>query len=181
MANVPWHYTTVVDFLDHWQTLITGVLAVIAAGVTLFVTLRIERRRVERELAAVIKNISVSLSPRKIDQTETYDCFIVTATNDGQRAVDVQQFAIQVSVGRQTFLIAAEPEGGPRIRPPHRLEPTQGISATVDIMKICTELVEREIKGDVSLLGICSDNRGAEFRSAIWPTTVEDLIDHAKS
>jgi hypothetical protein len=24
---VPWHYTTVVDFVDHWQTLLAGLIA----------------------------------------------------------------------------------------------------------------------------------------------------------
>jgi hypothetical protein len=28
---VPAHYTTIVDFVDHWQTLLTGLIALIAA------------------------------------------------------------------------------------------------------------------------------------------------------
>ncbi len=87
------------------------------------------------------------------------------AVNDVQRPVEVQQLAIRVAIPKLVFLIEAEPEGPKwrRLRPPHRLEPEQGITATVDIFKICTTLVEREIKGaDVSLLGVC---RIAEARN----------------
>jgi hypothetical protein len=170
------------DCLYQWQTLIAGLLAVAAAIGGLAITIGIERKRVERELAAVAKLISVSINARKIDETETYDCFEVMAVNDGQRPVEVQQLAIRVAVPKLAFLIEAEPVGPDRrrLRPPHRLEPEQSITAKVDIFKICTALVEREIKGEVSLLGVCLDSRGAEFRSAIWPTTVEDLIEHGK-
>lgn len=47
---VPWHYTTVVDFIDHWQTLLAGLIALIAAVITVAVTLNVERRKVDREL-----------------------------------------------------------------------------------------------------------------------------------
>jgi hypothetical protein len=31
---VPWHYTTFVDFVDHWQTLLAGLIALVAAIIT---------------------------------------------------------------------------------------------------------------------------------------------------
>jgi hypothetical protein len=31
VTQTPWHYTTVPDALDHWQTVIAGVLALAAA------------------------------------------------------------------------------------------------------------------------------------------------------
>ena len=40
---MPWHYTTLVDFVDHWQTLIAGLIALIAAVITVAVTLKVEK------------------------------------------------------------------------------------------------------------------------------------------
>ena len=67
---VPWHYTTLVDFVDHWQTLIAGLIALIAAIITVFVTLRVERRKVDRELDALRKSLAIELRqliPRALD------------------------------------------------------------------------------------------------------------------
>jgi hypothetical protein len=36
----PWHFTTWSDALDHWQTIIAGFLALLAAVGTIWVTLR---------------------------------------------------------------------------------------------------------------------------------------------
>jgi hypothetical protein len=44
---LPWHYTTIVDFVDHWQTALTGVIALVAAIITVGVTLRVEQRKVD--------------------------------------------------------------------------------------------------------------------------------------
>jgi hypothetical protein len=56
------HYTTVVDFAAHWQTLLAGLIALIAAIITVFVTLRVEQRKVDREL-------DVSPSPQSFDSS----------------------------------------------------------------------------------------------------------------
>jgi len=40
--NGAWHYTTYLDAVDHWQTLITGVFALLSAAVAVLVTVRIE-------------------------------------------------------------------------------------------------------------------------------------------
>jgi hypothetical protein len=58
---MPWHYTTLVDFVDHWQTLLTGIIALAAAIITVAVTLKVERRKVDRELDALRKSLAIEL------------------------------------------------------------------------------------------------------------------------
>jgi hypothetical protein len=58
---VPWHYTTIVDFVDHWQTLFAGLIALIAAIITVFVTLKVERRKADREIDALRKSLAIEL------------------------------------------------------------------------------------------------------------------------
>jgi hypothetical protein len=60
-AAVPWHYTTLVDFVDHWQTLIAGLIALITAIITVVATLKVERRKVDRELDALRKSLAIEL------------------------------------------------------------------------------------------------------------------------
>jgi hypothetical protein len=64
------HYTTFIDFVDHWQTLLAGLTALVAAIVTVAVTLKVERRKVDRELEALRKSLAVELRqliPRALD------------------------------------------------------------------------------------------------------------------
>ena len=58
---MPWHYTTIVDLIDHWQTLLAGLIALIAAIITVFVTLKVERRKVDREVDALRKSLAIEL------------------------------------------------------------------------------------------------------------------------
>ena len=58
---MPWHYTTLIDFVDHWQTLIAGLIALIAAVITVAVTLKVEQRKVDRELDALRKSLAIEL------------------------------------------------------------------------------------------------------------------------
>ncbi len=58
---MPWHYTTLLDFVDHWQTLLAGLIALIAAIITVAVTLEVERRKVDREVEALRKSLGVEL------------------------------------------------------------------------------------------------------------------------
>jgi hypothetical protein len=58
---MPWHFTTYLDLADHWQTMIAGVLALLAAGITILVTLRIERGKVRREVDALRKSLAIEL------------------------------------------------------------------------------------------------------------------------
>jgi hypothetical protein len=48
-GSVPWHYTTVIDLLDHWQTVVAVLIALLAAFITLAVTLTAESRKAYRE------------------------------------------------------------------------------------------------------------------------------------
>jgi hypothetical protein len=43
----PWHFTTWLDLVDHWQTVIAGLIALIAAIITVRVTLRVERGKAD--------------------------------------------------------------------------------------------------------------------------------------
>lgn len=56
-----WHYTTALDFLDHWQALLAGGLGFLAAIIAVRYTLRAERRRQNRELDALRKSLAVEL------------------------------------------------------------------------------------------------------------------------
>lgn len=60
-AAVPWHCTTLVDFVYHWQTLLAGLIAMVAAIITVAVTLKVERRKVDRELDALHKSLAIEL------------------------------------------------------------------------------------------------------------------------
>jgi hypothetical protein len=48
-GSVPWHYTTIVDFFDHWQTLFAGLIALLAAVIAVILTLTAESRKAYRE------------------------------------------------------------------------------------------------------------------------------------
>lgn len=57
----PWQYTTFLDLLDRWQALIAGLLGFAAAIGVVWVTLRIEWRKSERELHALRKSLALEL------------------------------------------------------------------------------------------------------------------------
>jgi hypothetical protein len=61
MPNQPWQYTTFVDFVDHWQALIAGLLGFVAAIIVVRYTLKIERRKTQGELDALQKSLAVEL------------------------------------------------------------------------------------------------------------------------
>ncbi len=56
-----WRYTTFVDFLDHWQSLLAGIIALIAAVIAMRVTLKIEQKKFDRELDALRKSLAIEL------------------------------------------------------------------------------------------------------------------------
>ena len=67
-VETPWHYTTCLDFLDHWQTGLAGAAAVLAATATVWAvwsqtatTVRLERERVLSEVDALRKSLAVEL------------------------------------------------------------------------------------------------------------------------
>jgi hypothetical protein len=55
----PWRYT--IDLIDHWQSLIAGLLGFAAAIIAVVLTLRIERRKLEREMDALQKSLALEL------------------------------------------------------------------------------------------------------------------------
>jgi hypothetical protein len=61
VTQTPWHYTNFWDWLDHWQTLIAGGFALLAAIIAVLVTIRIESWKVRaEEKEALIKEIRVT-------------------------------------------------------------------------------------------------------------------------
>ena len=68
VTSAPWHYTTVPDLFDHWQTGLVGAGAVVAATVTIWTmrsqtatSVRLERERVLSELDALRMALGVEL------------------------------------------------------------------------------------------------------------------------
>jgi hypothetical protein len=59
VATPPWHYTTFLDLLDHWQSLLAGILALLAAIIAVVVTIGIERRKLRYELTAIRASLAV--------------------------------------------------------------------------------------------------------------------------
>jgi hypothetical protein len=94
----PWHFTTLLDLVDHWQTLIAGVLAVLAAWRTIRATVesanrevkasqeqtavaqkqietavRLERERVASEVDTLRKSLAVELRLHVATALVAYD------------------------------------------------------------------------------------------------------------
>jgi hypothetical protein len=60
----PWHFTTLLDLVDRWQTLIAGVLAVLAAWRTIRATVESANREVkssQEQTAVAQKQIETAL------------------------------------------------------------------------------------------------------------------------
>jgi hypothetical protein len=55
----PWHFTTWLDLADHWQSLIAGIFALVAAGVAVIGTAIIERRKARAEIDDVRSSLAV--------------------------------------------------------------------------------------------------------------------------
>jgi hypothetical protein len=53
MPQEPWHFTTWLDALDHWQALIAGLIALIAAAVAPWGTEHYSREKERREVDAM--------------------------------------------------------------------------------------------------------------------------------
>jgi hypothetical protein len=56
----PWHFTTVLDLVDHWQTLITGLLAGGAAAATIWVTRSTASEQIEASRTTASEQIKAS-------------------------------------------------------------------------------------------------------------------------
>jgi len=66
VTQTPWHFTTWLDLLDHWQTVIAGVFALVAAFGTIVVT----RRLANRQIAAAREEADRVIAATRA-QTET--------------------------------------------------------------------------------------------------------------
>jgi hypothetical protein len=80
--SVAWHYTTFVDFLDHWQAIIAGVLGFAAAIIVVRITLQIERRKADRELDALRKSLGVELRAVARNALATYNSLMNRVRNN---------------------------------------------------------------------------------------------------
>ena len=59
-VDTPWHYTTPVDALDHWQTVIAGVLALLAGLGTVVATMIIADRQITASAKEADRQIAAS-------------------------------------------------------------------------------------------------------------------------
>jgi hypothetical protein len=59
--QTPWRFTTWLDLLDHWQSLVAGVLAFIAAVIVVVGAEWFARRRDRREVAAIRASLAVEV------------------------------------------------------------------------------------------------------------------------
>ena len=72
IAVAPW-LITLLEALDRWQTIIAGLIALIAAIITVQVTLRVERGKADRELDALRKSLAVDLRQQIPRALAVYD------------------------------------------------------------------------------------------------------------
>jgi hypothetical protein len=79
-----WHYTTLLDALDRWQALIAGALGFAAAIIVVYVTLRIEQRKMERELDALRKSLAVELRQHVVHALRAGKALINLSHRDSQ-------------------------------------------------------------------------------------------------
>jgi hypothetical protein len=59
-ADTAWHFTTGLDALDHWQTVVAGFLALLAAFGTVVATMIITRRQIDASGRMANKQIAAS-------------------------------------------------------------------------------------------------------------------------
>ncbi len=57
----PWHFTTLPDVFDHWQSLLAGLLAFFAALIVVGGSEYFGRRKERREIAAIRASLGVEI------------------------------------------------------------------------------------------------------------------------
>jgi hypothetical protein len=80
-ADTPWHYTTLTDALDHWQTIIAGLLALAAAAWTIRETVNSAKREVDasqKQTAVAQKQLETTIRLAEKRDEDEYDAFRVT-------------------------------------------------------------------------------------------------------
>jgi hypothetical protein len=81
VTQTPWHYTTFWDWLDHWQTLIAGSLALLAGFGMVVMTRRIANRQIaasreeaDRVIAATREQTEATLKqPKRLFVWKSYE------------------------------------------------------------------------------------------------------------
>jgi hypothetical protein len=61
VTQTPWHYTTFWDWVDHWQTLIAGLVALLAAAIAVLGTESYARRKEKLEIDAIRASLAVEI------------------------------------------------------------------------------------------------------------------------
>jgi len=84
VTQTPWHFTTLPDALDHWQTLIAGFIALFAAIIAVWVTLRVERGKARREVDALRKSLAVELRQQIPSALAAYRSLGLRASRSGE-------------------------------------------------------------------------------------------------
>jgi hypothetical protein len=74
--------TTLIDALDHWQTLAAGLIALFAAIITVWVTLRVERGKADREVDAPRRSLGVELRQQIVRAFAVYISFLLSRSDD---------------------------------------------------------------------------------------------------
>jgi hypothetical protein len=57
----PWCFTTLLDLFERWQTLVAGLVALLAAWITVRESKRLERRKEQRENDAIRASLAVEI------------------------------------------------------------------------------------------------------------------------
>jgi hypothetical protein len=94
----PWHYTTFVDFLDHWQALMAGLLGFAAAIVVVRITLQIERRKADHELDALRKSLGVELRVVIRNALVAYNALMDRVKNNMETTGQVLPYATTLAI-----------------------------------------------------------------------------------
>ena len=85
----------------HWQTLVAGLIALFAALITVWVTLRVERGKTEREVDALRKSLAVELRGKSTPRSS----FITASTDWAPRRRALISGKMVESKSRMTALI----------------------------------------------------------------------------
>ena len=93
-----WRYTTLADFLDHWQALVAGLLGFGAAIVVVWITLRIERRKADRELDALRKSLGVELRVLIINALVAHNSLMDRVKNNTVTTGQVLSYATSLAI-----------------------------------------------------------------------------------
>ena len=87
VAQTPWHFTTGLDLLDHWQTVIAGVFALVAAFGTIVVTMIIARRQIGASRAEADRVIEATRAQTRATFKQTEATVTLDRLHDASEAL----------------------------------------------------------------------------------------------